>query len=152
MNFSSYDDIFWKSELDDLFDLDQKERKSFDDFLEKKGYIKGSYLNNWSELISEYQNLRGMNYSLGDRIFGNILRDTRIENIVLKYSDSIILDPEYRDKLYTLVKNSDNNLNLQLFFLEKLKKHSRCPKITKNLEERIQISSNYQQSSAILIK
>lgn len=142
---SSYSEVFWKSELNDLFEKDQKERKKYEDFLIQNGYIKGSFIENWNKLAKEYMNTRGMEYSPGDRIFGDQSTDIRIENLINTYGNIIISNPEYRYKLFTLVKNCDNNLNIQMNFLSKLKNNIHCRDIAKYLEERIKVNSNFQK-------
>lgn len=141
----SMNEITWQEKLNKLFIIDQKERKDYDDFLNKKGHIKGTFIKNWHTLAKEYQNSKGLDYIPGDRIFGNDLRDTEIENLVLKYANDAIVEPEYRNKMFTLVKHADNNLNLQIFFLSKLKNNIYCRDIAKYLEERIKSNSNQQK-------
>lgn len=130
----------WQDELKLLYELDQKERKDYANFLMKKGYIAGTYIPNWKELAEEYQKLKIKDTpSLGDRIFGDSFRDYRIKKIINEHMNDVLADFDMRFKMYCLVKHSDHDKDLQNMFLEKLKNINNCDEIVKNLEERIKI-------------
>ena len=140
-------DLPWKQELNLLYELDQKERKNYVNFLISKGYIPGTYIKNWQIFAEEYVKL----HNLGDRIFGDSFRDFRIKRLVENFSEDAILDSDLRFKLYCLVKHLDQDKDTQNKFLIKLKCLDKCDEIVKSLEDRIKISENVQLQTKILV-
>lgn len=130
----------WQDELKLIYELDQKERKEYANFLMKKGYIPGTYIHNWKQLAEEYKKSKRKDSNLGDRIFGDYFRDFRIKKIMNEHMNEILVDFDLRFKMYCLVKHSDHDKELQNVFLEKLKSINNCDEIIKNLEERIKIN------------
>jgi hypothetical protein len=141
----------WIQELKLLYDLDVKERKEYANFLMSKGYIPGTYIQNWQELVEEYQIKNNRSYQPGDRIFGDSFRDFRIRKLVKEHAADAIHESELRFKMFCLVKQLDQDKDTQTYFLKKLKKINNCEEIIKNLEERININDHKPLKTKVLV-
>lgn len=141
----------WIEELKLLYDLDVKERKEYANFLMTKGYIPGTYIQNWQELVEEYQIKNNKSYQPGDRIFGDSFRDFRIRKLVKDHVTEAIRDDELRFQMFCLVKHLDQDKETQTYFLKKLKRINNCEEIIKNLEERININDYKSLKTKILV-
>lgn len=141
----------WIEELKLLYDLDVKERKEYANFLMSKGYIPGTYIQNWQELVEQYQIKNNKSYQPGDRIFGDSFRDFRIRKLVKDHVIEAIRDDELRFQMFCLVKHLDQDKETQTYFLKKLKKINNCEEIIKNLEERININDYKSLKTKVLV-
>lgn len=141
----------WIEELKLLYDLDVKERKEYANFLMTKGYIPGTYIQNWQELVEEYQIKNNKSYQPGDRIFGDSFRDFRIRKLVKDHVTEAIRDDELRFQMFCLVKHLDQDKETQTYFLKKLKRINNCEEIIKNLEERININDYKSLKTKVLV-
>lgn len=138
------DELFWKKELNYLYEICQKERQEYSNFLTKKGHFPGTYIPNWNKLAEEFIKSKGQNYRHGQRIFGDTFRDFRLKNLVDSFLNEIIKIPDCTKKLFELIKYSDNDAQLQMFFISKLKKSNCDESLIKILDEKISLNKDHK--------
>lgn len=124
--------ITWQKNLDYLYDLYQQEKKEYENFLQKEGYILGTYIQNIESVVKKYQKSRGIPSHDNIRLFGNLYTDFLLKEIIEKHSNEIIKDNKLRNQTITLLKIMKTYPEICNFFLLKVKEYEISENINSN--------------------
>lgn len=121
--------ITWQKNLDYLYNLYQQEKKDYETFLQKEGYILGTYIEDIESVVKKYQKSRGITSHHNIRLFGDSYRDFVLKDIVEKHFKEIIKDSKLQKQAITLLKIMKTYPETCNFFLLKLKENEKLESI-----------------------